>query len=174
MAGLQNSYTLEGNLTGDPELRFTAAGVAVANFTIAHTPRKLDKATNEWSDGETLFMRGTVWREQAENVAETLGKGMRVLAVGSLKQRKYTPTNGGEERTVIEMEVDVITPVLTYATAKVTKTARREGQGGGQQNGGQQRSQNGGQQGGQPDPWASAPVSTPGGNGGGWSDEPPF
>jgi len=121
MAG-ETTITLIGNLTNDPELRFTPAGAAVANFTIASTPRTFDKNSNEWKDGETLFLRSSVWREAAENVAESLTKGMRVIASGVLKQRSYE--KDGEKRTVIEFEVDEIGPSLKYANAKVNRTQR--------------------------------------------------
>ena len=114
------AITIVGNLTDDPELRFTPSGSAVANFTIAHTPRTFDKLTNEWKDGETLFLRANIWREAAENVAESLTKGMRVIATGKLKSRSYE-TKQGEKRTVIELEVDEIGPSLKNASAKVTR-----------------------------------------------------
>jgi len=122
MAG-ETTLTVIGNLTNDPELRFTPAGAAVANFTIASTPRTFDKNSNEWKDGETLFLRASVWREAAENVAESLTKGMRVIASGALKSRSYE-TKEGEKRTVIEFEVDEIGPSLKYANAKVNRTQR--------------------------------------------------
>ena len=151
--------TVVGNLTADPELRFTPSGAAVASFTVASTPRMLDKATNEWKDGDAVFMRCSIWRQAAENVAESLQKGMRVIATGRLKQRSYE-TREGEKRTVMEMEVDEVGPALKYATAKVNKVQR---QGGGF----------GGDSGGAPsgpsdDPWASGP------SGGAGFDEPPF
>ena len=138
MAG-ETTLNIIGNLTNDPELRFTPSGSAVANFTIASTPRTFDKNANEWKDGETLFMRCSVWREAAENVAESLTKGMRVIVEGRLKQRSYD-TKEGEKRTVIELEVDEIGPSLKYANAKVNRT-QRSGNGGGQsqQWGGQQQ-----------------------------------
>ena len=117
--------TIVGNLTGDPELRFTPSGSAVANLTIASTPKSFDKQTNEFKDGETLFMRCSVWREAAENVAETLTKGTRVIAQGRLKQRSYETTEG-EKRTVVEMEIDEIGPSLRWASAKVTRTQRND------------------------------------------------
>jgi len=126
MAG-ETTLTVIGNLTNDPELRFTPAGAAVANFTIASTPRTFDKNSNEWKDGETLFLRASVWREAAENVAESLTKGMRVIASGNLKSRSYE-TKEGEKRTVIEFEVDEIGPSLKYANAKVNRTQRNGGQ----------------------------------------------
>ena len=129
MAG-ETVITVIGNLTADPELRFTPSGSAVANFTIASTPRTFDRQSNEWKDGETLFLRASVWREAAENVAETLTKGMRVIAQGRLKSRSYE-TKEGEKRNVIELEVDEIGPSLRYASAKVTRTQRSGGGGGG-------------------------------------------
>jgi single-strand DNA-binding protein len=189
MAG-EPPITVIGNLTADPELRFTPSGAAVANFTVASTPRTLDKQTNEWKDGEALFLGCSVWRQAAENAAESLQKGMRVIVTGRLKARSYE-TRDGEKRTVFEIEVDEVAPSLKYATAKVTKTSRSGGgqgggfSGGGQGNdpwssgnsqgnsqGGNQGGSWGGQQGGQPaaqpanDPWSSG--------GGGSSDEPPF
>lgn len=122
MAG-ETTLTLIGNLTNDPELRFTPSGSAVANFTIASTPRTFDRNSNEWRDGETLFLRASAWKEAAENVAESLAKGMRVIASGRLKSRSYD-TKEGEKRTVIEFEIDEIGPSLKSATAKVTRTAR--------------------------------------------------
>ena len=165
MAG-ETVITVIGNLTGDPELRFTPSGAAVASFTVASTPRTLDKATNEWKDGEALFLRCSIWRQAAENVAESLQKGMRVIVSGRLQQRSYD-TKEGEKRTVIELQVDEIGPSLKYATAKVNRTTR----GGG--NGGFGGSPSGGSSAPADDPWASsAPASS---GGGGWSsDEPPF
>jgi len=162
--------TVVGNLTGDPELRFTPSGAAVASFTVASTPRTLDKATNEWKDGDALFLRCSIWRQAAENVAESLQKGMRVVVQGRLQQRSYD-TKEGEKRTVYEMQVDEVGPSLKYATAKVNKTTRGSGQGGGGFGG----APSGGSGGGAPadDPWASAAPAASGG-GGGWSDEPPF
>lgn len=118
--------TVIGNLTGDPELRFTPNGAPVANFTIASTPRTFNKQTNEWVDGEPLFLRASVWREAAENVAETLKKGMRVIAQGRLKSRSYE-TKEGERRTSMELEIDEIGPALRYATAAVTRTQKNGG-----------------------------------------------
>lgn len=123
MAG-DTLITIIGNLTADPELRFTPSGAAVANFTVASTPRSFDKTTSEWKDGEALFMRCAVWRDAAENVAESLTRGARVIVTGRLKQRSYE-TKEGEKRTVIELDVDEVGPSLRYASAKVTKTARR-------------------------------------------------
>ena len=119
-----------GNLTADPELRFTPSGAAVANFTVASTPRMFDRQTNEWKDGEALFLRCNIWREAAENVAESLTRGSRVIVSGRLKQRSFE-TREGEKRTVVELEVDEIGPSLRYATAKVNKASRSGGGGGG-------------------------------------------
>lgn len=171
--------TVIGNLTADPELRFTPSGSAVANFTIASTPRTFDRQTNEWKDGEALFLRSAVWREAAENVAETLTKGMRVIAQGRLKSRSYD-TKEGERRTVMELEVDEIGPSLTFASAKVTRTQRS---GGGGNRAQQQNQQSAPPQQAQPQPngggsWAGTPAQDPWGaqsqqnpaqgNGGGW------
>lgn len=136
MAG-DTIITIVGNLTADPELRFTPSGAAVANFTVASTPRAFDRQSGEWKDGETLFLRCSVWRDAAENVAESLTRGTRVIAQGRLKSRSFE-TKEGERRTVMELEVDEIGPALRYASAKVTKTSRGGGQGGfgGQQQGG--------------------------------------
>jgi single-strand DNA-binding protein len=144
--------TVVGNLTADPELRFTPSGAAVANFTVAQTPRTFNRDTNAWDDGETLFMRCSIWREAAENVAESLFKGMRVVATGKLKQRSYD-TKEGEKRTVIEMDVDEVGPSLRYASAKVTKAERSNGQQ-------QGRAPQPGQQ--QGDPWATGGVPSGG------------
>lgn len=170
MAG-ETTITVIGNLTADPELRFTPSGSAVANFTIASTPRTFDRQSNEWKDGETLFLRASIWKEAAENVAESLIKGTRVIVSGRLKSRTYD-TKEGEKRTVMELEVDEIGPSLKYANAKVNRT-QRNGQGGQQQSQQQNQGGGGGQQS-QPaaDPWA-APSG--GGNfGGGPDNEPPF
>ena len=172
MAG-ETVITVVGNLTADPELRFTPSGAAVANFTVASTPRNFDRQSGEWKDGEALFMRCNVWRQAAENVAETLTRGMRVMVSGRLKQRSYE-TREGEKRTVVELEVDEIGPSLRYATAKVNKVSRGSGGGdfggggfggGGGGGGGANRGGGGG------DPWGS---STPAGAGSGSYDEPPF
>lgn len=128
MAG-ETVITVVGNLTGDPELRFTPSGSAVANFTIASTPKSFNKRSQQFEDGETLFLRASVWREAAENVAESLTKGMRVVAQGRLKSRSFE-TKEGEKRTVMELEVDEIGPSLRWASAKVTRTERK-GNGGG-------------------------------------------
>jgi single-strand DNA-binding protein len=153
MAG-ETLITVVGNLVDDPELRFTPSGAAVANFRIASTPRTFDRQSNEWKDGEALFLSCSIWRQAAENVAESLVKGMRVVVQGRLKQRSYD-TQQGEKRTVFELEVDEVGPSLRYATAKVTRTQRSGGgggyggqQGGGGGQGGQQGGQGGGQQGG--------------------------
>ena len=174
MAG-ETVITVVGNLTNDPELRFTPSGAAVASFTVASTPRTLDKQTNEWKDGEALFLRCSIWRQAAENVAESLQRGARVIVQGRLKQRSFE-TKEGEKRTVIELDVDEVGPSLKYATAKVTKASRGGGGGGGDFGGGAPRGGGGGGYGGgapADDPWASAPAGG-GGGGGGWSDEPPF
>jgi single-strand DNA-binding protein len=171
--------TVIGNLTGDPELRFTPSGAAVANFTVASTPRTFDRQSNEWKDGDTLFLRCSIWREAAESVAESLTKGTRVIVTGRLIQRSYE-TREGEKRTVYELQVDEVGPSLRYATAKVTRTQRSGGGGGGFSGGGGGGFNNGGGGGGfggsgggggnqQDDPWA-----TPAPSGGGLSDEPPF
>ena len=157
MAG-DTVITIVGNVTGDPELRFTPSGAAVANFTVASTPRAFDRQSNEWKDGETLFMRCSVWRDAAENVAESLQRGTRVIVTGRLKSRSYE-TKEGEKRTVIEMEVDEVGPSLRYASAKVTKTQRGSGGGG--------FGSSGSGQGGyaaDTDPWATGPSG--GGHGG--------
>ncbi|WIM86708.1 single-stranded DNA-binding protein [Candidatus Mycobacterium wuenschmannii] len=173
MAG-DTVITVIGNLTADPELRFTPSGAAVANFTVASTPRQFDRQTNEWKDGEALFLRCSIWREAAENVAESLTRGARVIVSGRLKQRSFE-TKEGEKRTVVELEVDEIGPSLRYATAKVNKASRSGGGGGGFGGGGGSRqsapSQGGGGSAGGDDPWGSAPAS---GSFGGGDDEPPF
>ena len=164
MAAGDTVITLVGNLVDDPELRFTPSGAAVAKFRLASTPRFLDKATNEWKDGESLFLSCNVWRQAAENVAETLQRGMRVIVQGRLKQRSYE-TKEGEKRTVYEVEVDEVGPSLRNASAKVTKTQRG---GGGGFGGGAPASGGGVSE----DPWAAA---APAASGGGASfDEPPF
>jgi single-strand DNA-binding protein len=173
--------TVIGNLTSDPELRFTPSGAAVANFTVASTPRTLDRQSGEWKDGEALFLRCNIWRQAAENVAESLTRGARVVVQGRLKQRSFE-TKEGEKRTVVELEVDEIGPSLRYATAKVNKVSRGGGGGGdfggggggGGFNGGGGGGGNRGGGGGAPadDPWGSAPPA--GGGGGGFADEPPF
>jgi single-strand DNA-binding protein len=160
--------TVIGNLTNDPELRFTPSGAAVASFTVASSTRLLDKQTNEWKDGDTTFLRCNVWRQYAENVAESLQRGMRVIVNGRLKQRSYE-TKEGEKRTVYEVEVDDVGPALRYATAKVTKVSRGGGGFGGA---------GGAEAGPADDPWstpaAGATSGAWGGSGGPASDEPPF
>ncbi len=172
MAG-ETTITVIGNLTDDPELRFTPSGAAVAKFRIASTPRTLDRATGEWKDGEPLFLACSVWRQAAENVAESLQRGSRVIVSGRLRQRSYE-TKEGEKRTVYELEVDEIGPSLRYATAKVQKMSRSSGGGGfGSSGGGGQGGGGGGHA--SDDPWASAtPASSGGGGGGNFDDEPPF
>jgi single-strand DNA-binding protein len=160
------NITVIGNLTDDPELRFTPSGAAVTNFTVASTPRVLDKATNEWKDGDALFLRCSIWRQAAENVAESLTRGSRVLVTGRLRQRSYE-TKEGEKRTVFELEVDEVGPSLRWATAKVTKAARGGGGGGG---GGSYGGGGGNSAPAADDPWAT-PAPAAGGN---YSDEPPF
>ncbi|MBP2321890.1 single-strand DNA-binding protein [Kibdelosporangium banguiense] len=175
MAG-DTVITVVGNLTADPELRFTSSGAAVASFTVASTPRTFDRQSGEWKDGEALFMRCSIWRQAAENVAESLTRGARVIVSGRLKQRSYD-TREGEKRTVIELEVDEVGPSLRYATAKVNRVSRGEGGGGGFGGGGGNSGGGGGggnsrQSAPADDPWGSAPPA--GGGGGGFSDEPPF
>ena len=184
MAG-ETVITVVGNLTADPELRFTPSGAAVANFTVASTPRTFDRQSGEWKDGEALFLRCNVWREPAENVAESLTRGARVVVQGRLRQRSFE-TKEGEKRTVVEMEVDEVGPSLRYATAKVNKVQRGGGSGGfggggggggfgssgsGQQGGGFGGNSGRQQQSGYDDPWGSAP---PAGQGAREDDEPPF
>ncbi|MFD0773190.1 single-stranded DNA-binding protein [Streptomonospora algeriensis] len=180
MAG-ETQITLVGNLVDDPELRFTPSGAAVANFRVASTPRIFDRQSGEWRDGESMFLTCSVWRQYAENVAESLQRGMRVIVQGRLKQRSFE-TKEGEKRTVFEIDVDEVGPALRSATAKVTKVQRQGGQGGGfgggggggQQGGGGYGNQGGGfggPQGGRSGPPAEDPWST---GGGGFSDEPPF
>ena len=172
MAG-ETQITLCGNLVDDPELRFTANGVAVANFRVASTPRTFDRQAGEWRDGEAMFLTCTVWRQYAENIAETLTKGMRIIVQGRLKQRSFE-TQQGEKRTVFEIDAEEVGPALRYATAKVTRTPRQGGGGfgGGQPQGGGYGNQGGGFGGGQGapagDPWGG------GGAGSGLTDEPPF
>lgn len=183
MAG-DTTITIVGNLTNDPELRFTPSGAAVASFTVASTPRSFDRQANEWKDGETLFMRCSIWRQAAENVAESLQRGMRVVVTGRLKSRTFD-TREGEKRTVIEMEAEEIGPSLKYATAKVNRTTRSGGEGGFGSGGG---SASGGSPGGSgaggsavDDPWATGSTGGWGSSGSGGaggsgasSDEPPF
>ena len=163
--------TIVGNLTADPELRFIPSGAAVANFTVASTPKKFNKQTNEFEDGETLFMRCSVWRDAAEHATESLHRGDRVIVTGQLVSRSWQ-TPEGENRTVMEMQVDEIGPSLRYATAQVTKAQRQQG---GQQQ--QQPAQGGNPWGGQqqqPDPWAGQQAGTGGGWGGQQTEGAPF
>ncbi len=174
MAG-DTTITVVGNLTADPELRFTPSGAAVANFTVASTPRIFDRQSSEWKDGEALFLRCNIWREAAENVAESLTRGSRVIVTGRLKQRSFE-TREGEKRTVFEVEVEEIGPSLKYATAKVNKANRSGGGGGGfggggGGGGGSRPAQGGGGNAPAEDPWGSAPAS---GSFAGNDDEPPF
>jgi single-strand DNA-binding protein len=174
MAAGDTAITIAGNLVSDPELRYTPTGQAVATFRVASTPRFMDRQTNEWKDGESLFLSCNVWRQAAENVAESLQRGMRVIVQGRLKQRSYE-TKEGEKRTVYEVEVDEVGPSLRNASAKVTKTQRSGGGGGfGGGGGGNQGGYGGGQGGGgrpqADDPWATDSR----GGGDGFSDEPPF
>jgi single-strand DNA-binding protein len=173
------NLTVVGNLTADPELRYTPSGDAVANFTIASTSRKFDKASNKWKDGDTVFLRASVWRQYAENVAESLTKGMRVMATGRLKVREYETREGGKG-TSVELDVEDVGPVLRFATAKVNRTERGSGGGGGFGGGsgggggfgGQ--SQGSGQQGGG-DAWGGQPQQAQQSGGAQPSyDEPPF
>jgi single-strand DNA-binding protein len=186
MAAGDTQITIAGNLVDDPELRFTPAGQPVAKFRIASTPRYLDKTTNEWKDGDSLFLTCNVWRQAAENVAESLTRGMRVIVSGRLRQRSYE-TKEGEKRTVYEVEVDDVGPSLRNASAKVNRVARSGGDGGGygggggggqrssagqggggrSSSGGGQGNSGGGHGGGESDPWATDGP-------GGFSDEPPF
>jgi single-strand DNA-binding protein len=185
MAG-ETTITIIGNLVDDPDLRFTPSGAAVANFRIASTPRTFDRQTNEWKDGDTLFMTCAVWRQAAENVAESLQRGMRVIVAGRLKARSYE-TREGEKRTVFEIDVDEVGPSLRSATAKVTRASRSGGDGGGSYSGGAASSGAAGSGAGVTsgnDPWASpapaggqssAPANDPWASpAGGTSDEPPF
>jgi single-strand DNA-binding protein len=179
MAAGDTPITVVGNLVADPELRFTSTGQPVASFRIASTPRTRDAASGEWKDGDSLFLTCNVWRQAAENVAESLQRGMRVIVTGRLKQRNYE-TREGEKRTVYEVEVDDVGPSLRNASAKVNRASRGSGEGG--FSGGNNNNRSGGSySGGQPaaagggsrteDPWAS---DADAGGGGGYSDEPPF
>ncbi|MFD2675057.1 single-stranded DNA-binding protein [Gulosibacter bifidus] len=187
MAG-DTIITVVGNLTADPELRYTPNGLAVANFTIASTPRVYDRQSNEWKDGEALFLRASVWREYAEHVASSLTKGQRVIAQGKLKQRSYE-TREGEKRTSVELDIDEIGPALRYATAQVTRSTGGGNFGGGQGRNNEVQGQAAPQSRPQADePWGSSagrqPQSNFGGGAGGWAapgagaggydDEPPF
>jgi single-strand DNA-binding protein len=170
MAAGDTPITVVGNLVADPELRFTPSGQPVATFRVASTPRMRDNATGEWKDGDSLFLSCNVWRQAAENVAESLQRGMRVIVTGRLRQRNYE-TKEGEKRTVYEVEVDDVGPSLRNASAKVNRASRGGGEGGFGSGGGSNRSGGGqGSSGGSSrneDPWASD-------TGGGYSDEPPF
>jgi single-strand DNA-binding protein len=166
MAG-ETIITVIGNLTDDPELKFTPSGAAVANFTVASTPRTFDRQTNEWKDGDALFLRCAAWRQLAENVAESLTKGQRVIVTGALRVRQYERQDGSKG-TSVEMNVDEVGPSLKFATAKTTKATRSSGGGGGFG-------------GGQPDPWSNqpsgggqAPAADAWNTGGGSTEEPPF
>lgn len=191
MAQGDTTITVVGNVVADPELRFTPAGAAVANFRVASTPRRFNSQTNQWEDGEAMFLTCNVWRQAAENVAETLTKGMRVIVNGRLRQRSYQ-NRDGENRTVFEIEVDEVGPSLRYASAQLTRKSANGGNGGGNYGGGQQQNQGGnnfggGNQGGfggnqsapqqsqqsapSNDPWNSAPQA---GSFGGADAEPPF
>jgi single-strand DNA-binding protein len=168
MAAGDTQITVVGNLVDDPELRFTPAGQPVARFRVASTPRFRDNASGEWKDGDSLFLTCNVWRQAAENVAESLQRGMRVIVSGRLRQRSYE-TKEGEKRTVYEVEVDDVGPSLRNASAKVNRANRSSGgQGGGSGYGGQGSGSSGGSRAAEADPWASDS------NGGGYSDEPPF
>jgi single-strand DNA-binding protein len=185
MAAGDTPITVVGNLVADPELRFTSTGQPVATFRIASTPRVMDRQSNEWKDGDSLFLSCNVWRQAAENVAESLQRGMRVIVTGRLKQRNYE-TREGEKRTVYEVEVDDVGPSLRNASAKVNRASRGSGEGGGFSGGNRGGGGGGGNFNGQnsssssssspssgggsrgEDPWASSD------SGGGYSDEPPF
>jgi single-strand DNA-binding protein len=156
----ETTITIVGNLTDAPELRFTQSGAAVASFTVASTPRTFDKATNEWKDGDALFLRCSLWRQAAENAAETLTKGMRVIVTGALKQRSYE--KDGQKRTVVELEVEEIGPSLKYSTAKVTKAERT---------GGNAQASTGGGWGGTPAGNRQGPSARPQQDGG-WGSQP--
>ncbi|MFV0429930.1 MAG: single-stranded DNA-binding protein [Arachnia sp.] len=177
MAG-ETQITVIGNLTADPELRFTPSGAAVANFTVASTPRTFDRQSGEWRDGDAMFLNCSVWRQYAENVAESLTKGMRVVVQGRLKSRSFE-TREGDKRTVFEIDVDEIGPSLRYATAKVTRTSGGSGGGGSWQGGGNNAAQSAPSQS-SADPWSSGGNSGGGNRGGNdpWAqsnvDEPPF
>ena len=165
MAAGDTQITIIGNLVDDPQLRYTPTGQAVANFRVASTPRFLDRQTNEWKDGDSLFLSCNIWRQAAENVAESLQRGMRVIVSGRLRQRSYE-TKEGEKRTVYEIEVDEVGPSLRNASAKVVRSSRATGQGSGSAGGGGYGSTGGRAA---DDPWASEPADSSG-----FSDEPPF
>ncbi|MGH3245841.1 MAG: single-stranded DNA-binding protein [Trebonia sp.] len=175
MAAGDTPITVVGNLVADPELRFTSSGQPVATFRIASTPRLRDAASGEWKDGDSLFLTCNVWRQAAENVAESLQRGMRVIVTGRLRQRNYE-TKEGEKRTVYEVEADDVGPSLRNASAKVNRASRGSGEGGfsgGNRSGGggNQGSSGGGSSSRSEDPWASDAGA---GAGAGYSDEPPF
>ncbi|WP_019144023.1 single-stranded DNA-binding protein [Aeromicrobium massiliense] len=183
MAG-ETIITVVGNVTDDPELKFTPSGAAVANFTVASTPRTFDRQSNEWKDGDTLFLRCAAWRQLAENVAESLQKGQRVIVTGALKVRQYERQDGSKG-TSVEMNVDEVGPSLRYATAKVTRISRSDsGQGGfgggngggfgGNNAGGGQGGFGGGQQAPAANPWSTQPAAPQADAWGGSNDEPPF
>lgn len=187
MAG-DTIITVVGNLTADPELRYTPNGLAVANFTIASTPRVYDRQSNEWKDGEALFLRASVWREYAEHVASSLTKGQRVIAQGKLKQRSYE-TREGEKRTSFELDIEEIGPALRYATAQVTRSSGGGNYGGGQNRNAEVQAPAAQQSRPQTDePWGNSASragqsnfgggnggwAAPGTNAGGYDDEPPF
>ncbi len=169
MAAGDTTITIIGNLVGDPELRYTPTGQAVATFRVASTPRYMDRNTNEWKDGESLFLSCNVWRQAAENVAESLQRGMRVIVVGRLKQRSYE-TREGEKRTVYEIEADEVGPSLRNASAKVNRSNRSTAGFSGGQGGASGQAGYGGSSAARPtdDPWAAEPSDS------GFSDEPPF
>lgn len=154
--------TVVGNLTADPNLRYTQAGAPVVDFTVASTPRTFDKNTNQWKDGESLFLRCSAWKQYAENIAESLSKGMRVIVQGRLVQRKYTPRDGGDERTVVELQVEEVGPALRYATAQVSRTERRGGVQEAHRGAYSQQPPNGSPS----DPWAAQGAS--------YNEQPPF
>ncbi len=170
MAIGDTTITIVGNLTADPDLRFTPSGAAVANFTVASTPRIYDRQSGEWKDGDALFLRCNIWREAAENVAESLTRGSRVIVTGRLRQRSFE-TREGEKRTVYEVEVDEVGPSLRYATAKINKVSRGGGGGGFGGGGGAPSPAASSSAAPAEDPWGSAPAS---GSFGGADDEPPF
>jgi single-strand DNA-binding protein len=167
MAG-ETVITVVGNLTADPELRFTPSGAAVANFTVASTPRTYDKASGDWKDGDALFLRCSIWRQAAENVAESLTRGMRVMVTGSLKQRSYE-TAQGEKRTVVELEAEDVAPSLKYATAKVNKVERKGGSNTGGNASKPRKAAASDPWGGAPDPWVGS-----GSTSATKDEEPPF
>jgi single-strand DNA-binding protein len=173
MAAGDTQITIVGNLVGDPELRYTPTGQAVATFRVASTPRFRDNTTGEWKDGDSLFLSCNVWRQAAENVAESLQRGMRVIVSGRLRQRSYE-TREGEKRTVYEIEVDEVGPSLRNASAKVVKSNRSGGNFAGQGGGGGGGGYSGGGSRPAEDPWTADPADGFGGGSGGAPDEPPF